>query len=160
MQQAPIRVLVADGDRSARKDLTWHLEDAGFEVVPAACGGEALMQCEIDPPDVVIIDVGLPDIDGYDVCTQIRHDPSTSNVPIILTTVTVDDMTRSYLGQMVNYAGGDFFVAKPYDVNVLVQLVADVVSSLNENGGAAGRPSFPTRVTWPTTLRSRSLVAY
>ncbi len=159
MEQAPIRVLVADSDQSTRKDLTWHLQDVGFEVVPAASGGEVLMQCEIDPPDVVIIDVRLPDIDGYDVCSQLRHEPGTSNVPIILTTAAVDEMTQSYLGQMVEYAGGDFFVAKPCDVNVLVQLVTDAISSLAKPDEAAPT-GFPTRVTWPTTVRARSLTAY
>ncbi len=159
MLKPPVRVLVADSDQSVRKDLAWHLEDVGYEVVPAANGGDVLMQCEIDPPDAVIIDVRLPDMDGYEVCTQLRHDPGTTDVPIIITAVPCDKMTQTYLGQMVDYAGGDFFVAKPCDVNVLVQLVTDAVSP-PQDAEVPALVGFPTRVTWPTTTRLRPLPAH
>ena len=155
MLQQPLRILVADADQTSRKYLTWHLQDAGYFVIPAATGADVLLQCEIDPPDAAVLDVRLPDIDGYDVCSQLRRDHRTQDIPIILTTVVADNMSRTYLSQMVEFAGGDYFVAKPCDVNVLVQLVRDVVPQApRPRNGSSG--DFPTRVVWPTT-RMRSV---
>lgn len=180
MHRVPVCVLVADSNQSNRKHLTRHLADGGFCVIPAASGGDVLLQCEIDPPDVLVIDAALVDMDGYELCSRLRHDPRTADLPIIVTTEASDEMTRNYIGQMVEYAGGDFFLIKPYDANVLVQLVVDVAPSRRRpayprSHGPGGRPpssgapntgpSFgtghaPTRVVWPTirvnTLASQS----
>ena len=157
MQQQPVRVLVADGDIASRKNLTWHLEDAGYRIVPASSGSDVLLQVEVEPPDVIILDTCLPDIDGYDVCSQLRRDPSTRDIPVILIAAPTDGMTRAYLAKMVDYAGGDYFVAKPCDVNVLVHLVT-LVAPTAERPNPVMLPGFPTRMVWPTT-RVRPLLA-
>lgn len=153
MDEQPIRVLVADGDANSRRNTSWHLQDAGFCVIPAATGSDVLLQCELDAPDVIIIDDRLPDLDGYDVCGQLRHDPATSDIPIVVIAAAKDAMSRAYLAKMVDYAGGDFFLAKPYDLHVLMQLVVDLAPRRNVEEVRKG-PAFPTRVTWPTK-RSR-----
>lgn len=154
MYTSAIRILVADGESAARKALHWHLEDAGYEVIPAACAGDVLLQCELQPPDAIILDVRLPDMDGYELCGRLRSDPETCEIPIIMTTEAVDSMTRSYFAKMVEFAGGDYFVAKPCDANVLVHLVRDIVpDATGDRNCCAGQ--FPTRVVWPTSrLRS------
>jgi DNA-binding response OmpR family regulator len=158
------RVLVADNDVANRKSLTWHLQDAGFHVVPAACGSDVLLQCEIEPPDAIIMDVGLPDMDGYDVCAHLRRDARSSEVDIILMSEAADDMSRAYLAKMVDYAGGDYFLAKPCDVNLLVKLIDDIVRSAGDLRSGHNPANdlcsacSPTHVVWPTTrMRNVSL---
>lgn len=150
MYRSAIRILVADGESATRKSLHWHLEDAGYEVIPAACAGDVLLQCELQPPDVIILDVRLPDMDGYELCGRLRSDPETTEIPIIMTTDAVDSMTRSYLSKMVEFAGGDYFVAKPCDANVLVHLVRDIAPGATSGLQCSVR-QFPTRVVWPTS---------
>ncbi len=150
MCRYPPRILVADSDVAARKALTWHLQDAGYYVVPAASAADVLLQCEVEPPEVIIMDVRLPDMDGYDACVQLRHDVCCSDVTIILTTDIVDAITRGYVAKMVDYVGGDYFVAKPYDVNLLVKLVDDAVRT-SEKDDTRRVLASPTHVVWPTT---------
>lgn len=152
------RVIVADSDLASRKTLTWHLQDGGYYVIPAACAGDILLQCEIEPPDAIIMDVRLPDMDGYDVCAQLRRDPQCSDIPIILMTEATDNMSRAYLAKMVEYAGGDFFLAKPCDVNLLARLIDDVIEPA-ERANDYYPTTSPTHVVWPTT-RSRSMMLF
>lgn len=155
MSRRPLRrVLVADNDVASRKTLTWRLQDGGYYVVPAACAGDVLLQCEIEPPDAIIMDVRLPDMDGYDVCAQLRHDPQCSDIPIVLVTEVADNMSRAYLAKMVDYAGGDYFVARPCDVNLLAKLIDDVLEPTEQPDHRYPIAS-PTHVVWPTT-RSRN----
>jgi len=126
MKQQPPRVLVADSDIAARTALRKQLEDAGYPVCTVSSGEDAILMCDIDPPEVLILDVHLPDMDGFEVCERIRRDTHDSNLAVIIISEPSDEMTRSYLGQMVEYAGGDFFLAKPCDGHLLVQLVADM----------------------------------
>ncbi len=122
------RILVADNDSATRHDWQQHFEDAGYPVCTVSNADDALLLCEIDPPDLVVMDVHLPDLDGFEACERIRHETRGRDMTIIIVTEVSDDMTRSYLGQMVEYAGGDYFIAKPCDGHVLVQLVDNVAS--------------------------------
>ena len=126
MKQRPPRVLVADSDVTTRAALRRQFEGAGYPVCTVSSGEDAILMCDIDPPEVLILDVHLPDMDGFDVCERVRHGAHNLNMTVIIITEPSDDMTRAYLGQMVDYAGGDFFLAKPCDGHLLVQLVADV----------------------------------
>lgn len=153
------RIVVADHDLQNRKTLTWHLQDGGYYVVPAACATDVLIQCEVDPPDAIIMDVRLPDMDGYDVCAQLRHDPQCSDITIILMTDAADPISRAYVAKMVDYAGGDYFVAKPCDINLLTRLIDDVVEPPDQ--AEDGRPTAsPTHVVWPTTRMRNAGVTY
>ena len=151
------RVLVADNDTKSRKELSLHLQDGGYYVIPASCASDVLLECEIDPPDAIIMDVRLPDMDGYDVCAQLRHAPECSDVTIILMTEAADSMSRAYLAKMVDFAGGDYFVAKPCDVNLLMKLMEDVLEPVGR-GEDQHATTSPTHVVWPTT-RPRSYMS-
>jgi len=147
--QASIHVLLADRDSAHRRHVVSHLQEAGFYVVPASTGADVLLHCELAPPGVAVIDVRLSDMDGYDVCSQLRQVMSTRELPIILTTDAHDGFSRAYLAKMVEYAGGDFFLSKPYDINVLIQLIMELGQSVRSPGRARSG-AFPTRVVWPT----------
>ncbi|MGB2984791.1 MAG: response regulator [Phycisphaerae bacterium] len=157
MSRTSPRIVLADPQRSSQRLLRRQLEDAGFHVEIAANGSEVILLCEIDPPDILILDVDLPDMDGFEVCAYVRHETHDSDITVIIMTETTDEMTRTYLGQMVDYAGGDYFFARPFDGRLLVHLL-DGLSNQADQSNDQPRAVFPTRVVWPTT-RTRSFAS-
>ncbi len=148
------QIVLADPQRASRRTLCQQLEDAGFCVQTATTGGDVILLCDIDPPDILIIDVDLPDMDGFEVCEYVRHETRDSDMTVVITTDPADEMTRRYLGQMVDYAGGDYFFARPFDGRLLVQLLSELDSEWAQSDDQLHN-AFPTRVVWPT--RSCSL---
>ena len=158
MSHHPHRVLVADADVASRKSLSWHLQDRGHVVLPASSGADVLVQCDIEPPDMIVMDRNLADMDGFDVCVRLRQDPRLADAIVILTAEPADVMTKAYLAKMVEYVGGDYFFARPYDVHLVVRLIDDVVRSPRREDAPFPVLS-PTRVVWPTSRSRRTMMS-
>src|SRR5260221_5682175 len=109
-------VLVVDDDDATVKILALVFERAGARVIPAASGVQALRQTFEQRPDVVVLDLTLPEMDGLTVCRRIRE---LSDVPIIMITAfdDIDNVTSAFA------AGVDDFVAKPFDTFELLARV-------------------------------------
>jgi len=133
-------VLLADGDAKSRETLRAHLANAGYRVAAASSGSEIILQCEIDPPDVLILAVRLPDTDGYEVCARLRQDALGADITVIMLTEPEDEMARAYAGQMVQFAGGDFFLAKPYDATLVVKVVDELTRQVRWESSRSGPP--------------------
>jgi len=86
MAEPKRRVLLVDDDPSMRKIFSRHLEVAGFSVTNAADGEEALVAARRQPPELIILDVMLPKLNGYEVCQQLKQDPATKEIPVIMFT--------------------------------------------------------------------------
>jgi DNA-binding response OmpR family regulator len=106
----PPLVLVADDDEDILTLVTFRLERAGYEVVPAHDGEEALSLAFEHAPDLAVLDVMMPKLDGYEVTTRLRQNESTRRVPVILLTARVQeaDIARGF------EAGADDYVKKPF----------------------------------------------
>ena len=96
------------------------------------------------------MDVQLPDMDGFEVCECVRRETRGSDLTVIITTEAIDQMTRAYLGQMVDYVDGDYFFAKPCDGKLLVQLLDDLAEKAHDMSEDR-RSISPTHVVWPTS---------
>ena len=83
-----MKILVVDDDPQIREIVTIALERASFEVITAADAKLALIHADREHPDLIVLDVGLPEMDGFDVCRKIR---TTSDVPILFLTALDDD---------------------------------------------------------------------
>lgn len=129
-QKEATNILVVDDDQAVRQALELRLSKAGYRVHSVACGEDALLACSPEPPDVVILDVSMPGMDGYQVCERIRESID-KPIAIIFLTGTTHAGTSSCLEQLVNQSGGDYFLAKPYDPTLLVELIGRVTSSMN-----------------------------
>jgi DNA-binding response OmpR family regulator len=107
------RVLVVDDERGLRELLEYGLEQAGFSVRSAADGGEGLRLLEAWSPDVIVLDVGLPERDGFALLPDIRR---LTTAPVVMLTA------RTELGEKLAgfSAGADDYVAKPFDLEELV----------------------------------------
>jgi CheY-like chemotaxis protein len=127
MTTPAFQVLVVDDDRFVRHALSLRLEAEGFAVRSAAHGEDALLACTSPLPDVIILDICLPGIDGYQVCERIRQKLQNPVVVIFLTGTTRAG-TATSLEQLVQQSGGDYFLAKPYDAEVVIQLIHKIAA--------------------------------
>jgi len=149
MKRSSPNVLLADPDSAAREHLAQHLRSAGYKVSTTDCGRDVILLCEIDPPDILILNVHLPDMDGFEVCEYVRRDSRDGDLSLILITEGVNQLERAYFAPMAEFAGGDYFLTKPFDVRLLVQLIDDIVGPREASSEPAKRRS-PTHATFPT----------
>ncbi|MBI5160112.1 MAG: response regulator transcription factor [Micrococcales bacterium] len=127
------RILFVEDDLSLLASIGYILEREGFSVDCAPTGQEALARAAAEPPDLILLDLNLPDIDGLAVCRRLRLDNATANVPVILVTArtSVDDIV---LG-LERFA--DDYVTKPFHPRVLL---ARVQLLLRQRGLAPAAP--------------------
>lgn len=106
-----IKVLVADDDKNIIKIIRYSIDSDQFEVLEAANGKEALGMVFASSPDILILDVMMPEMDGYMVCKELKEHDSTKNLPIIILSakVSVDDKIKA-MG-----LGIDDYIIKPFD---------------------------------------------
>jgi DNA-binding response OmpR family regulator len=109
MSPQPARILLVDDEQSVQKLLSYPLRKEGYEVVPAMDGQEALDRCRGQSFDLIVLDVMLPKIDGFDVCRQIR---AQSSVPIIMLTAKAEEFDK-VLGLEL---GADDYITKPFSM--------------------------------------------
>lgn len=109
------RVLVVDDESDFTELLKFNLESQGFDILTAADGMEALNIARRELPDVVLVDLMLPDLDGFSVCEILRSQPSTSQVPIIVVSALDGEYVRSRGLQ----TGVACCFKKPVDMKVL-----------------------------------------
>ncbi len=105
----PIRVLFVDDDAATRAGYVEYLSACGCNVIPASTGNEALTAATTLNPDVVVLDLGLPDVDGWEVARLLKAAPATAQVPIIA--LTGADLPHERVSAM--RAGCDRHLAKP-----------------------------------------------
>ena len=113
-------VLVVDDERRIAQIARDYLEHAGFAVITASEGRDALARARADHPDLVVLDLGLPNVDGLDVAKTLRRE---SDVPIIMLTARVDESDR-LIGLAV---GADDYITKPFSPRELVARVQAVL---------------------------------
>jgi len=103
------KILVVDDDVESLKLIGMMLQRQGYEVVLASSGQQALDRALADRPDLIILDVMMPVMDGYEVCRRLRHDPITQHIPILMFTAKtmVDDKVAGF------EAGADDYLTKP-----------------------------------------------
>jgi len=120
---AAVRVLVADDDRLLREIASATLEGAGFVVEAVASGDAAVAACARQRPDLILLDVEMPDGDGYQACANIRALPGGYDVPIVMVTGLDDPMSIN----LAYDAGATDFVVKPINWALLVHRIRYVL---------------------------------
>ena len=137
----PRKVLVVDDDAHIRDVVSFTIRRAGFEVVEAADGREALDMAESNAPDLIVLDVLMPELEGIDVCRAIRR---TSNVPILFLS-SKDQVVDRIIGLD---AGADDYVTKPFSPRELVARVQAMFRRMDvlEANNSATIESGPLRI--------------
>ena len=114
------RILIVDDDLHIREVIRVALKKAGMTTVEARDGKEALVRFAADRPDLIVLDIGMPELDGLEVCRQVRK---SSEVPILFLTARDDEIDR-ILGLEI---GGDDYVTKPFSPRELVARVTVIL---------------------------------
>lgn len=117
------KILIVDDEEHILELIKFNLENNGYKVICANNGNDALKLARNEVPQLVILDLMLPGIDGYDVCREIRKDLSISTMPVIMTTAKSEELDK-ILGLEL---GADDYITKPFSVRELVARVKAVL---------------------------------
>ena len=138
-----IKVLLVEDDRSLAEIVEYNLTTNGFEVIRCSDGQDALNQVRLKNPDIILLDVMIPVLDGLEVCRRLRSNPETSEIPILMLTAKSEEVD-----QIVGYkVGADDYVTKPFSVRVLMERVKSLL-----------RRNQPSNANSATVARSGILI--
>jgi diguanylate cyclase (GGDEF)-like protein len=147
------RVLVVDDDRNLRKIISTNLELAGYEVATAVDGREALTKIEAAVPDLVLLDLMMPHMDGYEVAKRVRShpNPTIANVPIIILTAKgeTEDKLRGF------EAGADDYITKPFGPKELLARVRAKIRRVEVDSSLSPLTRLPGNLAIEGELRRR-----
>jgi len=118
------RILVVDDEPEAVKLIEFNLKQSGYTVSTAGDGAEALKKARGQTPDLIVLDVMLPEMDGFEICKTLRLDPTTLRVPIIMVTAKAAEIDR-VLGLEL---GADDYLTKPFSTRELLLRIKKILS--------------------------------
>lgn len=140
------KVLVVEDERSLVEVLQYNLEKEGYEVIVASDGREGLRKAQTVLPDLILLDLMLPQMNGLDVCKELRASSRTARIPILMLTAKAEETD-----QIVGFAvGADDYVTKPFSVKVLLQRIKVLLRR-----GAAAEPAPEVLQVGPLKLDKR-----
>jgi two-component system phosphate regulon response regulator PhoB len=133
-ERVPV-VLIVDDERDLLSLVDFNLRQAGFETLLATTGEQALSHLRRRVPDLVVLDLMLPDISGVEICRQLKSDARTRHVPVIMLTAKTEEVDRVVGFEL----GAEDYVTKPFSVRELVLRVRAVL----RRAGGSGPPDRP-----------------
>lgn len=117
------KILIVEDDRSIAEVLDYNLTNLGFDTIVASDGQNALNQARLKLPDLVILDLMLPVLDGLSVCKHLRAHPETHNIPVLMLTAKGEETD-----ELVGFAlGADDYVVKPFSVKIVLERVKSLL---------------------------------
>jgi DNA-binding response OmpR family regulator len=134
------RILVVEDDPDIAELVARYLSKAGFLTDRAASGREALEAIRLKAPDLLVLDLMLPHVDGLEICRQVRAYEKTANTPIIMLTARADESERIVGLEL----GADDYLAKPFSPNELVARVRALLRRANRHAPAAKTLAYRT----------------
>jgi diguanylate cyclase (GGDEF)-like protein len=145
-----VKILVADDDVEIQELLRFTLENEGYETIIAGDGEDAVRKAQAEKPDLMVLDVLMPKLTGYDVCEKIRQNPSTQLLPIImLTSLTQvkDRITGIKLG-------ADEYLAKPFEPYELVARIEGLLKRIKMSISANPLTGLPGQVSAENEIKT------
>jgi two-component system alkaline phosphatase synthesis response regulator PhoP len=123
------KILIVDDDSDLVEAVTLILKSKKFEVVAAYDGKEGIEKVKTERPDLVVLDVMMPEKDGYTVCRELKSDPKWSQIPILLLTAVASHVpTTRFTQQMGMETEADDYVDKPVEPEVLVKRIETLLA--------------------------------
>ena len=117
------KILIVDDEPEAVELVEFNTKQAGFDVLTAADGAEALKKARAALPNLIVLDLMLPEIDGLEVCKMLRRDPATAAIPIVMVTAKAAEIDR-ILGLEL---GADDYITKPFSPRELVLRIKNIL---------------------------------
>lgn len=121
----PSKILAVDDESDLLELMRFHLVRAGHDVATAANGWEAIDAVRLNRPDIILLDLMLPDLDGFGVCEMLRRDPATATIPIVIISAWASSDSR-HLGLEL---GALDYITKPFSPKELVSRVNQLMLS-------------------------------
>lgn len=118
------KILVVDDEKSIRELVSATLEGANYKIYEAADGEEALNLAREEKPDLVLLDVAMPEMDGFEVCKALKSHPETNSIYIIMLTGHIQEEYK----QKGNEAGANDYFTKPFSPLALIKKIEEVLS--------------------------------
>ena len=137
------RILIVEDEADLRELVAYNLQAAGHEIVEAATGAEALAQLRRSRPDLVLLDLMLPDIPGTEVCRKLRADPNLAATPVVMVTARGEEIDRVVGFEL----GADDYVVKPFSVRELVLRIGAILRRGTAPEAEEERPVVAGRLT-------------
>ena len=119
------KILVADDDKNIRDALSYILEEEGYRLWKAKDGAEALRKVKNSRPDIVFLDIMMPELNGYDLCRIIKNDPDLKKTYVIMLTAQ-DQVDEREHGKEV---GADDYIVKPFSPKEILAIIKKLQSS-------------------------------
>ena len=116
-------ILVVDDEEDILELVSYNLAKAGYRVTKAASGEEALKSARAKPPDLVLLDLMLPGVDGFEVCNTLKRDPRTANVPVVMLTARGEEPDIVAGLEL----GADDYITKPFSPRVMIARIRAVL---------------------------------
>ena len=117
------KILIVEDKSDIVRMLEYNLEKEGFRTVSASDGREALRRAEKERPDIILLDLMLPELDGLEVCRLLRQNPDSAHIPVIMLTAKGRE-TDKIVGLGL---GADYYITKPFSVGELIARVKAVL---------------------------------
>jgi len=117
-------LLVVDDEPPVLKILQTRLKASGYEVLTASDGRDALEKIKANPPDLIVLDVLMPEVNGFQVCRTLKDDPALSGIPILMLTAKDTESDRFWGAE----AGADAYMTKPYNAEELLTQIQELLS--------------------------------
>jgi two-component system sensor histidine kinase/response regulator len=134
-EKAEMKILVVEDSRTQAEYLKYILENEGYQVILAANGNDAMEQIKNDRPAIILTDIIMPEMDGYELCRAIKQDGDLADIPVILVTQLFDP------ADLVNglEAGADNIIIKPFEPkHVISRITSTLQSSVHTDASHAG----------------------
>lgn len=117
------KILVAEDERDIRELIGFTLRFAGLEVALAKDGVEAVEQAPQLQPDLIMLDIRMPKKDGYEACRELKDNPETSHIPVVILSAKGQDAEI----EEGKEAGADYYIVKPFAPDELTERVKDIL---------------------------------
>jgi len=114
------KILIVDDEKDVLTVLQTRLSSAGYEVIKANNGNDAIAAAKSESPDLIVLDIMMPGMDGSQTSQVLKNDPQTKKIPIIFLTCLV---TKEEEAKEIPSIEGECFLAKPYDSNELIRKI-------------------------------------
>lgn len=118
----PKKILVVDDEKDMINIVSFRLKKAGYDVMTAETGLQALEKVRAKMPDLILLDINLPGMTGYEVCGKLKSDAGTKNIPVIFISASDENIEKS-----AEEYGADGFIIKPFEPQELISKIAEYV---------------------------------
>lgn len=118
------KILVVDDEKEVLESLKNILNRNNYEAIVTEDGQDALKIAQAEHPDLILLDINMPKMDGRDVLLKLKKEPSTQNIPVIMVTARIDQLDRDCSLDL----GADEYITKPCDHNMLLRQIANLLN--------------------------------